>query len=511
MTEDIDAHILRKYDIIKKIGKGAYGIVWKVMDRRTHAVYALKKSFDAFQNPTDAQRTYREVMFLTELGRHENIVHLANVIKADNIKDIYLVFELLDTDLHVVIRSNILEPIHKQFVMYQCFKALKYMHSAGMLHRDLKPSNILLNSECIARVCDFGLARLINQKEGKGAQNALLTDYVATRWYRAPEILLGSHHYTPAVDMWSMGCILAEMLGGRPIFPGSGTSNQLARILEVTGVPDDDDIDSLKSQYAKAMVDSVRSSIGSRHKALNELFPNAPADALDLLVHLLQFNPNKRLTAVQALAHPYLSQFHSEEEEPECDHEIKLELDDDTKLSINDYRNALYRFIRQRHEQTRQARPHRSLPSVPGNTSQSTDQTRTASRQSSNRTSQSRVSTTSTSKDDKSSKEERRAGRDTRAESRIGAHRASSPSASQSRIGSGIPSPHSHSTVGSRQGVRPNSPSHSTTSSQAKSRLESMGSSGSGPRRKPQFTPTTSNPPARRPNSPLRASQHTNQ
>jgi mitogen-activated protein kinase 15 len=108
------------------------------MDKKSRQLLALKKVFDAFQNATDAQRTYREITFLSELGRHENIVHLVNVIKADNIKDIYLVFEFLETDLHVVIRSNILEPIHKQFVMYQCFKALKYMHSAELLHRDLK-------------------------------------------------------------------------------------------------------------------------------------------------------------------------------------------------------------------------------------------------------------------------------------------------------------------------------------------------------------------------------------
>ena len=190
----------------------AYGIVWKAIDKKTREVVALKKVFDAFQNATDAQRTFREIMFLQELNNHENIVKLWNVLKADNDRDIYLVFEFMDTDLHAVIRANILEEVHKQYIMYQLLKALKYMHTAGMLHRDMKPSNMLLNSDCLVKVCDFGLARSIASMNASSASNPVLTDYVATRWYRAPEILLGSTKYTKGVDMWSIGCILGEVL-----------------------------------------------------------------------------------------------------------------------------------------------------------------------------------------------------------------------------------------------------------------------------------------------------------
>ena len=138
-------------------------------------------------------------MFLQELNGHENIIRLLNVIRAENDRDIYLVFDFMETDLHAVIRANILEEIHKQYVTYQIIKALKYMHTGQLLHRDLKPSNILLNSECLVKVADFGLARSVaSQEEGS---NAVLTDYVATRWYRAPEILLGSTKYSKAVDM----------------------------------------------------------------------------------------------------------------------------------------------------------------------------------------------------------------------------------------------------------------------------------------------------------------------
>ena len=208
----------------------------------------------------------------------------------------------METDLHAVIRANILEEIHKQYIMYQLFKALKYMHTAELLHRDIKvrpallapdcacrtpsllrhpsprfkidawvqPSNLLLNSECLLKLADFGLARSVAQLESDEGPSPILTDYVATRWYRAPEILLGSTKYTFGVDMWSAGetpcfhlqasgghetlrrgclkirhglnfrddatgCILGELLCGKPIFPGTSTMNQLDRIMEVTG------------------------------------------------------------------------------------------------------------------------------------------------------------------------------------------------------------------------------------------------------------------------------------
>ena len=127
MVEDIESHILKRYELLNKQGKGAYGVVFKAKDKKTNDIVALKKNLDAFQNATDSQRTYREIMLLQELNGHENIIRLLNVIKAENDKDIYLVFEYMETDLHTVIRANILEPIHKQFIMYQLLKALKFI------------------------------------------------------------------------------------------------------------------------------------------------------------------------------------------------------------------------------------------------------------------------------------------------------------------------------------------------------------------------------------------------
>ena len=239
--EEVDRHVLRKYDIIQKLGKGAYAVVFKAVEKKTKQVVALKKIFDAFQNKTDAQRTFREIKYLMALKTpkpHPNIIGLQNFMKAENDKDIYLVFDFMETDLHAVIRANILQPVHKQFIVYQSLKALKYCHTGNLLHRDLKPSNMLLNEECVLKMADFGLARSV-----KGAQsaqeNGALTDYVATRWYRAPEILLGSTSYTKAVDMWALGCIVAEMFIGKPLLQGKSTIDQLQESLLLTGLPDD--------------------------------------------------------------------------------------------------------------------------------------------------------------------------------------------------------------------------------------------------------------------------------
>jgi mitogen-activated protein kinase 15 len=211
MSDEIDKHVRRRFDISQRLGKGAYGIVWKATEKRGHSVVALKKCFDAFRNSTDAQRTYREIMYLQKLAGHENIIRLQHVIRAENDKDIYLTFDHMETDLHAVIRANILEEVHKKYIIYQVLKALKYMHTGELLHRDIKPSNLLLNSDCHVKLCDFGLCRSVAEKMDVVGPKPVLTDYVATRWYRAPEILLGSPQYTKAVDMWAVGCILGEV------------------------------------------------------------------------------------------------------------------------------------------------------------------------------------------------------------------------------------------------------------------------------------------------------------
>lgn len=307
----------------------------------------LNKVFDAFQNSTDAQRTFREIVFLQELYGHENIVKLLNVIRAENDKDIYLIFDFMETDLHAVIKANILEDIHKRYIVYQILKCIKYMHSADLLHRDLKPSNILLNAECHAKVADFGLARSVAQWEDD--KEPLLTDYVATRWYRAPEILFGSHSYTKGVDMWSVGWILAELMLGKPMFPGVSTLNQIERVLKITGMPSQEDIYDLGSNATK-----IFATIPPIKKAsLESLFPTASEDAIDLMNKLMKFNPSDRLTVEEALDHAYVSQFHNIDNEPVCKKVITIPIDDNKKFSIKEYRLKIYSDIHKRKKEIR--------------------------------------------------------------------------------------------------------------------------------------------------------------
>ncbi|XP_056018511.1 mitogen-activated protein kinase 15-like [Ostrea edulis] len=355
MSSEIEPHITKKYEIKKRLGKGAYGIVWKAVDRRTGEVVAVKKIFDAFRNQTDAQRTFREIMFLQEFGDHNNIIKLHNVIKAENDKDIYLVFEFMETDLHNVIkRGSILKDVHKRYIMYQLFKATKYLHSGNVIHRDQKPSNILLDSECVVKVCDFGLARSLTQI-GVDAETGdpNLTEYVATRWYRAPEILLASHRYTKGVDMWSLGCILGEMLGGKPLFPGSSTLNQIEKIMSTIPTPTKEDIESIKSAYGASILE--KATLKSK-KTLEELLPDAPRDGIDLLKRLLLFNPDRRITADEALRHPYISRFHNSAEEISLNYDVVPPLSDDVQLTVEEYRNKLYEMIIQKKQERRRRR-----------------------------------------------------------------------------------------------------------------------------------------------------------
>lgn len=351
MSEEVESHVLERYELMQRLGKGAYGIVWKAMDKKYKQVVALKKVFEAFRNSTDAQRTYREVIILQDLNGHDNVVRLRNIIRAENNMDLYLVFEYMEADLHLVIRAGILEDVHRQYIIYQLLKALKYVHSAELIHRDLKPANILINSDVAIKVADFGLARSV---AFQGDDNDYkLSEYVATRWYRAPEILLGSSKYTKAVDMWSVGCILGELLVGKPIFQGKSSLNQIEKVLELVGKPSAEDIETIESPHAETILNSINLF---KKKSFQAFFPEATEDAMDLIKKLLTFNPHQRITVEEALKHKYVAQFSCPEDETVMDHIIEIPLNDFTKLSTKEYRDAIYAHIaKKKRERIRKA------------------------------------------------------------------------------------------------------------------------------------------------------------
>jgi serine/threonine protein kinase len=234
----------KRYDIIEVLGSGAYGTVVSAWDTKKgkEQKIAIKKIERTFEHHLYAKRTLREIKIL-RLLQHDNIINIKTIIKPkslDDFNEIYVVFDLMETDLGTIIKSDQdLSLDHIRFFMYQILRGMKYVHSAGILHRDLKPRNLLVNSNCDLKICDFGLSRAdIPELYEAGA----MTDYVSTRWYRAPELLLGSEDYTMSVDMWAIGCIFAELLTRRPFLPGSDSENQLKLIINMIGVPDKETI-----------------------------------------------------------------------------------------------------------------------------------------------------------------------------------------------------------------------------------------------------------------------------
>ncbi|CAD8150104.1 unnamed protein product [Paramecium pentaurelia] len=334
---NVEEHILKLYEIHDFKGKGAYGIVWKATDKQTKQQVALKKVFDAFQNSTDAQRTFREVCFLQQLTEHENIVKLLKVIPAENQKDLYMVFEYMETDLHKVIRAGLLKPLHMQYIIYQLLKCLKFIHSGELIHRDLKPSNLLIDSDCKVKVADFGLARSVAKSENLNEQ-PIMTEYVATRWYRAPEILLGSHSYSKSVDMWSVGCILGEMILGKAIFSGASTLNQIEKIIELIGRPKQEDLEQMNAPLAQQVLDGISMQ---KRKSFAGFFPNATPDFIDFIRQCLDWNPLKRMKIEEALKHQIMMEFVNTEEEKTLKQNIKIPFNENKKLTIKDYRDKI--------------------------------------------------------------------------------------------------------------------------------------------------------------------------
>lgn len=325
-----------KYVPIKPIGRGAYGVVCSSINRETNERVAIKKIINVFGNQIDALRTLRELKLL-RLIRHENVIALKDVmmpIHRNSFKDVYLVYELMDTDLHQIIKSS--QPLsndHCKYFLFQLLRGLKYLHSANILHRDLKPGNLLVNGNCELKICDFGLART-------GRDNGqFMTEYVVTRWYRAPELLLCCDNYGSSIDIWSVGCIFAEILGRKAIFPGTECLSQLKLIINVLGSQCEADLEFIDNQKARKFIKSLPFSRGFH---FSSLYPNADPLAIDLLQRMLVFDPTKRITVEEALHHPYMAGLYDPSRNPPA--QIQINLDDlDENMGENMIRQMMLR------------------------------------------------------------------------------------------------------------------------------------------------------------------------
>ncbi|XP_061972901.1 mitogen-activated protein kinase 7 isoform X1 [Populus nigra] len=311
-----------KYVPIKPIGKGAYGVVCSSINRETNEKVAIKKINNVFENKIDALRTLRELKLLRHI-RHENVIALKDVlmpIHRTSFKDVYLVYELMDTDLHQIIKSS--QPLssdHCKYFIFQLLRGLNYLHSANILHRDLKPGNLLVNANCDLKICDFGLARTSRGNE------QFMTEYVVTRWYRAPELLLCCDNYGTSIDVWSVGCIFAEILGRKPIFPGTECLNQLKLIISVLGSQNDTDLEFIDNPKARRYIKTLPYTRGTH---LSHLYPHADPLAIDLLQRMLVFDPSKRITVTEALLHPYISGLYDPRRDPPAQVPINLDIDE---------------------------------------------------------------------------------------------------------------------------------------------------------------------------------------
>ncbi|PJF16855.1 putative CMGC/CDK/CDK5 protein kinase [Paramicrosporidium saccamoebae] len=293
---------MEKYTKLQKIGEGTYAHVYRARNNLTGEQVALKEI--TLNHDEGAPSTaLREIAFMKEL-RHDNIVRLLEVIHTET--QLVLVFECLQQDLKQFLdlrrsAQRPLQPTEVKSLLYQLIDAVRHCHEHRVLHRDLKPQNLLLDQQgTILKVADFGLAR------GFGIPVAGFSHEVVTLWYRAPDVLLGSTVYSTPIDMWSIGCIMAELyFVGSPLFPGKNTQDQLKKIFKLLGTPRRDEWSSLLAPNHPPP-DWLRTiPLYPKPASLSTLFPMIEPSGLDLLSHLLDYRPSFRIHAQDALAHPY--------------------------------------------------------------------------------------------------------------------------------------------------------------------------------------------------------------
>ncbi|XP_061432160.1 cyclin-dependent kinase-like 1 [Lethenteron reissneri] len=287
-----------KYEKLAKIGEGSYGVVFKCRARDTGHVVAIKKFVESEEDPLIKKIALREIRMLKQL-KHPNLVNLLEVFRKK--RRLHLVFEYCD---HTVLNEldkhphGVPEPQVKN-ILFQTLQAVGFCHQHNCIHRDVKPENILVTKQGIIKLCDFGFARMLT---GPGDE---YTDYVATRWYRAPELLVGDTQYGPAVDVWALGCVFAELLAGEPLWPGRSDVDQLHLIRTTQGdlIPRHQQIFSSNQFFSGLSIPEPET-----REPLDSRFPCASPAALSFMRGCLEMDPADRAACDGLLGHPYLAE-----------------------------------------------------------------------------------------------------------------------------------------------------------------------------------------------------------
>lgn len=395
-----DWQIPDRYEIRHLIGTGSYGHVCEAFDKICKRVVAIKRIHRVFGDLIDCKRILREIAILNRLS-HDHVVDILDIIAPQDIAkfdELYVVLEIADSDFRKLFRTPVyLTELHIRTLLYNLLVGLKYIHSCGIFHRDLKPANCLVNQDCTVKICDFGLARTVGAIERSGCNppesskfskmdsadgggkslRRQLTGHVVTRWYRAPELILLQESYTEAIDVWSTGCIFAELLNmikenielysdRGPLFPGSscfplspeaknlidhkfctrGNRDQLNMIFNILGTPSEDDIQALEKDDAKKYIRIFHKREGID---LQKKFPASSPEAIDLLKRMLMFNPKKRISVEEALSHPLFKNIRNITIEKTASERAIFPFDDSENMNEDQLRCAFLNEIRRYH------------------------------------------------------------------------------------------------------------------------------------------------------------------
>lgn len=390
-----------KYSLITKLGQGSYGSVYSAKDNLTGELVAIKELKGIFDDFIDARRMLREICIMIHLN-HPCIIKIKEVIvKPNDFSSFFIVMEHAETDLKKLIRSpTFLDHEQVRYLLYQAVVGIRYMHSANILHRDLKPANILINSDCSLKICDFGLSRSMTENttnlsvveeegtevtsaklsmrklsEGKLQRNIKrqLSGHVVTRWYRAPELILLDKNYDKEIDVWSLGCVYAELLSmirdnapyyveRGPIFPGkscfplspdvgitslrngypANDNDQLNVIMEILGTPEQEDLQDISNPRA---IHYIKSFNKKEKRSFRMFFAGSIEEEIEILEKMLVFSRKKRISIDQLLEHPYFNSVRSAELEILASVPANFEFDRQECLTIDEMKEIFMKHI----------------------------------------------------------------------------------------------------------------------------------------------------------------------